>query len=288
MTQDLKNHILLFLGLVIFSIVILASGLTRLNLQPGLPMPDLSDGKIITANARNDAPVIVKVDEFFEIFLALILLGYIAFVVYKLIKGVKWKELRSTLLQFTIFAAIFSIITAFIIMLLPKGEIPPVEEIPLATPEPVVRSPLGAVPPLLLWIVGICLLVISILAGIWIYRLLTRKTTALDMIKLEAEKARRALLTGQDFKDVIIKCYRQMNLAVAQDQGIQREAFMTTREFETVLEETGLPRASIHQLTLLFESVRYGHWQANKRDEQLASRCLEDIIQYCSENKAAD
>ncbi len=80
MTQDLKNHILLFLGLVIFSIVILASGLTRLNLQPGLPMPDLSDGKIITANARNDAPVIVKVDEFFEIFLALILLGYIAFV----------------------------------------------------------------------------------------------------------------------------------------------------------------------------------------------------------------
>ncbi len=96
------------------------------------------------------------------------------------------------------------------------------------------------------------------------------------------------MLTGQDFKDVIIKCYRQMNLAVAQDQGIQREAFMTTREFETVLEETGLPRASIHQLTLLFESVRYGHWQANKRDEQLASRCLEDIIQYCSENKAAD
>ncbi len=79
------------------------------------------------------------------------------------------------------------IITAFIIMLLPRRN-SPCRRNPFSNAGTCRPLTAGAVPPLLLWIVGICLLVISILAGIWIYRLLTRKTTALDMIKLEAEK----------------------------------------------------------------------------------------------------
>ena len=78
---------------------------------------------------------------------------------------------------------------------------------------------------------------------------------------LEAEKAWQALITGLDLKDVIVKCYRQMSLALEKEQGIERKDFMTTREFENLLEAAGIPHDPIHQLTQLFEAVRYGNWQ---------------------------
>jgi hypothetical protein len=53
---------------------------------------------------------------------------------------------------------------------------------------------------------------------------------------------------------------------------------MTTGEFEILLETAGIPHEPIHQLTLLFDAVRYGHWQPNAVDEQKAIQCLEAIM----------
>jgi hypothetical protein len=53
---------------------------------------------------------------------------------------------------------------------------------------------------------------------------------------------------------------------------------MTTGEFENVLETAGIPHDPIHQLTRLFEAVRYGNWQPNLADEQTALQCLEAIM----------
>jgi hypothetical protein len=108
------------------------------------------------------------------------------------------------------------------------------------------------------------------------------------MLGLEAEKARQALMTGLDLKDVIVKCYRQMSLALEKEQGIERKDSMTTREFESLLEAAGVPHDPIHQLTQLFEAVRYGNWQPNPMDEQKAIHCLEAIILYSREAKNAD
>jgi len=106
-------------------------------------------------------------------------------------------------------------------------------------------------------------------------------------VGLEAEKAWQALITGLDLKDVIIKCYRQMSLALEQEQGIERKDFMTPREFENLLEAAGIPHEPIHQLTQLFEAVRYGNWQPNLVDEQKAIHCLQAIVLYSHDAKKA-
>jgi hypothetical protein len=134
------------------------------------------------------------------------------------------------------------------------------------------------VPPLLFWLVGLGLLAASLLIGFWIFAPVSRPPTTLDAVGLEAEKAWQALRTGLDLKAVIISCYRQMSLALEKEQGLERKEFMTTREFETLLEAAGLPGTPIHQLTQLFEAVRYGNWQPNAQDEQKALQCLEAIM----------
>ena len=158
-------------------------------------------------------------------------------------------------------------------------------ELPLPTAVPQVTSPLGPVPAVLFWLVGIGLLVSSILLGIWIFAPSARYETTIDLVGLEAEKAWQALKTGLDLKDVIIKCYRQMSLALEKEQGIERKDLMTTREFENLLEAAGVPHDPIHQLTQLFEAVRYGNWQPNPMDEQKAIHCLEAIMLYSRETK---
>jgi hypothetical protein len=164
-------------------------------------------------------------------------------------------------------------------MLLPhsSGNLP--AELPPPTPEPVITSPLGSVPAPLLWLVGIGLFGISVLVGVWILTS-SRPAEPIDLVGLEAERAWHALKTGSDLKDVIITCYREMSLAIKIGRGIEREASMTTGEFETSLEAAGIPHEPIHQLTRLFDAVRYGDWQPGPAEKQKAIQCLEAIMYY--------
>jgi len=153
---------------------------------------------------------------------------------------------------------------------------------------PLVTSPLGQVPLLLLWFVGIGLLIISSLLGVWIFSLSSNRATPIDLVGLEAEKAWQALKDGMALKDVIVNCYRQMSLVLEKKQGIKRKESMTTREFERLLESAGIPHDPVHQLTQLFEAVRYGNRQPNPMDEQNAIHCLEAIMLYSREAKEAN
>jgi hypothetical protein len=166
----------------------------------------------------------------------------------------------------------------FLVMLFPSSTnyTPPVE-IPISTPKPVVTSPVGTVPTSLLWLVGLVLFVISVAVVMWVFTP-SRQVHPIDLVGREAEKARQALITGAGLKDVIVNCYIQMSLALKQEQGIERKDFMTTGEFETLLESAGIPHEPIHQLTRLFDAVRYGNWQPNAEAEQKAIQCLEAII----------
>ena len=102
---------------------------------------------------------------------------------------------------------------------------------------------------------------------------------------MEAEKAWQALSTGSesDLKDVITTCYREMSRALKKERGIEREVSMTTGEFEELLEAAGIPHGPTHQLTRLFDAVRYGDWQPGFAEKQDAIQCLEAIMLYCRE-----
>jgi hypothetical protein len=70
-------------------------------------------------------------------------------------------------------------------------------------------------------------------------------------------------------------------------QLIELKYFMTTGEFENLLKAAGVPHEPIHQLTRLFDAVRYGNWQPNTADEQKAIQCLESIMLYCRQAREA-
>jgi hypothetical protein len=286
MTGSTKRKTLILLGLVMIITVIIAASLHQLELQPGMPLPSMDNGDVVIPPGEQELPIVFPVSDVLKVLFALILVGTILYVIYTSIRGIGWANVRTYIQPFIVITLIVGSIM-FLIMLLPKRQNALPTELPLPTNTPLVTSPLGPVPTSLLWLVGIVLLMSSILLGIWIFTPSRRETTTIGLVGLEAEKAWQALITGLDLKDVIIKCYRQMSLALEQEQGIERKDFMTTREFENLLEAAGIPHEPIHQLTQLFEAVRYGNWQPNLVDEQKAIHCLQAIVLYSHDAKKA-
>lgn len=282
MTNNTKRKSLIFLGLVILITMVIAISLPQLELQPGIPVPKLEGGQIVAPQAGENPFISVAANKFVIIVIGLILGVLTLFSIYKMLRGADQKAIIESLRAILFFSMIACGIV-FLIMLVPGSKSSVAEAIPLPTPEPLVTSPLGEVPPILLWVVGIGLLVMTVAVAIWI--LSSRPPKPIDLVALEAEKAWQSLKTGMDLKDVILKCYRQMSLALEQDKGIERKDFMTTGEFEKLLEDEGIPRDPIHQLTRLFDAVRYGHWQPNPTDEQEAIKCLEAIMLYSRQTR---
>jgi hypothetical protein len=278
MTGSAKQQTLIFLGLVMIFIIIIATSLPQMDFKPGLPLPEVENSHVVIPPGEQQPAISLSINELVRVFLILLCLGFVIFLIIKMITTIGWGYFRVYLqLLIAISCIIGSVL--FLIMLLPKTQSIASMPLPLPTSTPVVRSPLGPVPPVLLWLVGIGLLISSTVLGIWIVTTYKRKTPVIDLVGREAEIAWQALMTGLDLKEVIMRCYIQMSLALAHDGGIEREKFMTTSEFEKLLETAGVPHEPIHQLTSLFEAVRYGNWQPNKKDEKKAIDSLETIMQ---------
>ena len=280
MTGSTKRKTTVLLGLVILLTMLVAANLQKLEFQPGMPLPRLEQGQLVAVPIAGAPSVSMSAPRFILTFIALVLTGATLYSAYQLLRGANWK-LILYFLRCTLIIGVAIGCLVFMVVLFPTSNIETPAEIPIPTMtfQPVVTSPLGSAPPLLLWLVGIGLLIITVLVAVRMFTPV-RQAGPLDLLGLEAEKARQALISGVNFKDAIINCYRQMSLTMKQDQGIEREEFMTTGEFETVMESAGIPQEPIHLLTRLFEAVRYGHWQPDAVDEQQAIQCLEAIMVY--------
>ena len=278
MTDSAKRKTIVLLGLVILLTMLVAANLQKLEFQPGMPLPRLEQGQLVAVPIAEAPSVSISAPRFILILIALVLTGVTLYTAYQIFRGADW-QLIIYVLRYTLIIGVAISFLVFMIMLFPGSTIGTPAEIPIPTmtSQPVVTSPLGSAPPSLLWLVGIGLLIITVLVAMWMFTPV-RQAGPLDLLGLEAERARQALISGVDLKDVIINCYHQMSLTMKQEQGIEREGFMTIREFETVMESVGIPQEPIHLLTRLFEAVRYGHWQPDALDEQQAIQCLEAIM----------
>ncbi len=276
MTDNAKRRtIVCLLGAAIVAIL-LAAALPQLELKRGVPLPKWESGTIQLPT--EDTPVSISVNTFFKSIVEVIVVLVLAYGGYQLLKGMTWKEL----LRPSLFIAIVTIVALVILFVLANVHITlkPLE--PEILP-PVLKSespPLAPLPSVFIWLVWIGLAVAIILLGIWVSNRRARQNRVGDPVKLEAERAMHALRTGQDFKNVIVRCYQQMSVAVQEEQGIELEETMTAREFERLLEVRGIPHTPVHQLTQLFEAARYGWRQSDPSDEQKAFDCLNAIVQY--------
>jgi hypothetical protein len=284
MIGSTKRKTLIVLGLVTFIVMMIAASLPQLEFQPGMPLPRLQHGQVI-APTNEDEIVSISVNRFAVVLIAIMLVVATLYLTYKFITGADWKFIGGLLGYMLVICVIFSVLISLTLLSSNSANYNSSLDVPIPAPEPVVTSPLGPVPTPLLWLVGIGLFGISVLVAVWIFA--SRQAKQMDLVGLEAEKAWQALKSGSDLKDVIIRCYLQMSLALNKAQRIERKDFMTTGEFENLLKAVGVPHEPIHQLTRLFDAVRYGNWQPNPADEQKAIQCLESIMLYCRQAREA-
>jgi hypothetical protein len=280
-----KRQLLILLVISFIMIVFIAAGLRNLDFQPGMPLPKVINGEIFTSITTSDSPLKISVGDLFKKILGIVLVGCLLYVIYKLLRGISWRDVWSTLWKTLIAIAFFGLIFLILVRSLPQGTDETYQELSVPTSEPLDQSTLGAVPTGIFWVVGILIGAVCILVVFWIVLSAIRHKDMLDEVQQEAERAYREIISGKELNDVIMKCYQQMSIAMEKERGIERKAFMTTGEFEHLLAGNGIPFEPIHQLTTLFDRVRYGNEKPGRNEEKQAIECLTAIVSYCEEIK---
>ena len=285
MTNKSKHLGLLFLAGALVSLAVLAASLSNLQLQSGTPFP----GGIDSDNDTQSVSLLPSIQTYSIPLLrgifALIFLILLTNVAVRLIVLVNIKR---------IFQLTFALVILLIIMYMMPRITPsqpahfPNEPSEITTPPsfdyPV--PPLGQPPQILIQLVtmGIAL-GIGMLISMVVKRRLSSKKNEADLLQ-GVEEAVNALMAGEDLRNVILRCYMQMTRSLQEEQGIERASAMTVQEFERWLENLGFPSVPLHQLTSLFEKVRYGKQEMSDEDERIAIDSLNEIIQFYRSERA--
>ncbi|MBN1148037.1 MAG: DUF4129 domain-containing protein [Anaerolineales bacterium] len=265
--------------------------LTIIALAAALPLLELRSGELFTAQAVNEimallAQFAIYRDPLLALIIILIILVFGWYLNSKR-KAPAMPPLprkRHSLWAVLIQALLWTIAIMIISKQLRKSQftLSPLE----AADAPAMTAPiLPAVPPAYVpeWFAFLAsFLLVSLLVGI-LWRAWQRRRKppkdALELFIQEARSAHQALQAGEDFRDVILRCYYEMAQALERQRGVRRKQSMTAREFQSSLIELGLPGEPVDRLTRLFEAVRYGAKQPDKQTERQAMDCLEAIIQ---------
>jgi len=135
-------------------------------------------------------------------------------------------------------------------------------------------------PKWLVFMISLVIVVVIALAFFWFWKMARarRQYHPIQQLVHSAQDALEELRAGVDLRDVILRCYQEMNAVVSEKRAIVRPHYLTPRAFTRKLETVGLPADQVQRLTRLFEAVRYGAWQPGPADEQEAIRCLEDVV----------
>jgi len=98
-----------------------------------------------------------------------------------------------------------------------------------------------------------------------------------EQLAEQAGQAVKAIESGEQLSNVILRCYYQMERILDEGRGLQRPQQDTPAEFATALIDQGLPEMPVRQLTRLFEAARYGSLEMNAESQQSAVKCLTAI-----------
>lgn len=108
------------------------------------------------------------------------------------------------------------------------------------------------------------------------------ETSALDELAQDAQDAIDTLKSGGALEETIQRCYRNMCEVVQRERRVERGIAVTPSEFEQSLLKAGMPQHAVHQLTRLFEDIRYGAKQPGEREQRMAIDSLQAIVDACA------
>ena len=286
--QSKRLRLLVYLGLGAVALIILAAGMSNLDMQAGQIMFEPIEEVLVSPDTDEETradPVFVDPS---NVTTFLVVGGLVLFVLFA---AVRWKEIRAALLVLLVFVgSIIGLIYLYTLYGdLPEqsGEeevLPPdIQEVRLD--EDLLNNPPDWLDSISI-IVAVVIAVIAVAAVIIIIRRPWQKDRgALDLIAAEAEAALADIRAGGDLRDAVLRCYFEMSQGLRKSMGIVRDEGMTPREFESALTDSGLPYNSVHRLTRLFESVRYGRHEATEGEIREAVDSLEEIIETSQKPK---
>lgn len=288
MTQPTKIKVLLFLIITASALLLLATSLPSLELQPGRPFSLSGD------NATSE-PFVLAESEGGEL-IFLILRGFLAlallFLPVYIFLNLLNPQGRKNMLAFAILIGMTLLLLAWLGNREAEeivdnggeagfGELGPSASLPVEPTDVFI----GDSPPWLLPLVsaGVAVIVAGVIAAlVWkFWQPKQSEDGAISRLGQEALQAVEALGLGADVKDTVIRCYLQMSQILAEEQGLRRGYAMTPREFGQILERKGFPQKPVRQITQLFEEVRYGSKPPGRQAERLATESLAAIVEHC-------
>ena len=283
MTRQAKYTTLLLLAGALIATVMLAGGLDDVQMHGGTSLqPDFEKDPGLVDFVEFDIPQ----------YILFIIAGIVLVIlVIALIFIVRSPQDRRRLLTHILIISVLGTIL-FLTQSQEEEEIPPEEtveapqEIPsgdvdipdIELSEEVIEDPPQWMTYALIG--GVATALMAVLWLIWRGRPIQELDSELARLAREAEEAVAGLQSGDDIRDVIMRCYFGMTAVLRESHRIEREEAMTPREFEQRLLAAGLPDPHIKRLTRLFESVRYSLHTPGKSEEQEAIDCLSAIAAF--------
>ncbi len=274
-TIQRKRQALLLIAAALTAVLLLAGGLPEMRLSPGAPFPGGSGDLTAASNSGEGSPSISSGTTWMQGVTALVTLGLAIYAGINLARKAPFRKLLRGVVIALAAWAILSIIPALNSPPLeaPANE-PGMAETTSLTYEVI---ELGAPPASFVRSITAVLLALAVLSALWLVRGSIRPVDVQDRLRDDVEMALAALHEGSDVKNVIIRCYLQMQRELAKAHGLEPEASLTPREFQERMVALGLPAGPTGQLTHLFEEVRYGHKPSGLQEERLAIQCLSEL-----------
>lgn len=283
-------RILLFSGITLLTLILLAAGVDKILYTPEI-VP-VNSNATVTPISYIPAITFIGNDVIIYLLFIFLLLAFLALLLTR--EGRKRAGLAVIL---------FLLLLGALYLTGPRRESQPT--IPEATSPTTGQIQLEITPPVLplsesvpdapetpRWAVTLSGLGLALLIAVGValfIRYLTNKEITTPLTQAMSEEATNtidALDAGEDFEDAIMQCYAKMSRIISRDRGLVREAAMTPREFERSLIQLGFPNVPVHDLTDLFEEVRYGHFAASVTAIQIAKNSLNAIVAFCQHRLA--
>jgi hypothetical protein len=282
MAYQNKRSALFWIFLTALAFLLLSGSLSSIQLKPGqpFPLPYEGDTTAPSVDTLSTEPTMkTPTSSWVQGIAAFGFLLLLAFIGINLLTKIDRKKL---LRFFFIIIFIFAVLSFLPLFAASRPSVFPNQTQSTVVPPTQIGSipALEQPPSLVTWLLLVSYAAVFISFGLWLLRKAIAREDPRSEFALEAEKALAALRTGEEFNNVIIRCYMQMQKLLLDEQGIEREVFMTPGEFEAHLASEGVPSEPLHNLTRIFEEVRYGHKPTSVHNEQKAIKCLMDISKY--------
>jgi hypothetical protein len=288
LTNHPRELILIYLSVAYLSLILLAGSMGEMELKQGLPIPGAStnnpspsDQSITPSSSINKNPINPIL---LETVIGIGILILLVLIIYSLAKKINKRKIGIMVVGLIGLMIVFNLLNR----IQPTTDYSNVDQgteftVPLSTdPEIVfIEKP----PSQMLWLVGSGLLLAAFSFVFYLFLRERQGSHLENALVHEANIALQAIREGKDLRNIIINCYLQFNLIIKEELEIEREKSMTAREFEISLLDKGIPIESIHQLTTLFEKVRYGNKPTDHDDEHIAIDSLSTIKTSCQKNR---